>query len=584
MSIKSIVLSLFIFFESIFAFGQKSSSAKKELTARFPNKLAAVIDSTFSLFNEKNSPGVAVTIIENGKVIFKKAYGLASIEHNVKFNHNSTVRLPYSEGREFIAIAAVLMEFDGIISLNDKVRKFFPELPDWAEPVTIGHLIQHRSGFADEWDALLLMMASMSNRFDVSQFLNLLYRQPKPEVEPGKGYMYSNSDYGLLRLILEKASDQNLSSWMEKRIFAPLGMKSTLLHDDPTMPIRGYANKYTNTSNNIHLVTGDKTSPGGNYYIATTANDLEKWASVNADPNSEIFKAINLLLHNGQTMPGRGDHYVFGVKKKIEAGNKLIIHEGVNNYTYLTEIPDRKIQIITLGNYFVEYEQYHKKIWQSLINIPEESQFIKREFNPAAVSYSSGELQNFAGKYYDSDTVSFESYVPARKKSFKFIVIRDTLNAVDGAFQLPLLPYAKNIFKSPLADVYAVFKNESLEIHETPTNKVYHFIKDNSVVWNPSKEELEKFTGKYYSKHLDYYWTLELNEKGNIVIRRPTIADTEVEPETKDQFILKIQTYEFASPDDARILFHKDVKGLITHFTVWHPRLMHHRFDKVKCE
>ena len=83
---------------------------------------------------------------------------------------------------------------------------------------------------------------------------------------------------------------------------------------------------------------------------------------------------------------------------------------------------------------------------------------------------------------------------------------------------------------------------------------------------------------------MDYYWTLELNEKGNIVVRRPTIADTELEPETKDQFILRIQTYEFATPDDARILFHKDVNGLITHFTVWHPRLMHHRFDKVKCE
>ncbi len=80
-------------------------------------------------------------------MIAKKAYRLASLEHMVPFTHNTVVRLPYSEGREFISIAAVLMEQEGLLSLEDKVRKYFPKLPAWAEPVSIWDLLNHRSGF-----------------------------------------------------------------------------------------------------------------------------------------------------------------------------------------------------------------------------------------------------------------------------------------------------------------------------------------------------------------------------------------------------------------------------------------------------
>src|SRR6185503_14151647 len=151
-------------------------------------KLDKFLDSIFKSFNNKNSPGCAVTILQNGKPIAKKAYGMASIELQVPFSHQSVVRIGYSEAREFISIAAVLMEKDGILSLNDKLRKYFPKLPEWSEPVTIWDLLNHRSGFVDEWATLLLMHGAMFNRFDKEQFFRLLYTQPEPEVEPGNGF------------------------------------------------------------------------------------------------------------------------------------------------------------------------------------------------------------------------------------------------------------------------------------------------------------------------------------------------------------------------------------------------------------
>ena len=188
MRYKLFLTHLFSLMLVIVSFGQQSAETSGVISN--DPRLNEKLDSIFSSFNNNKSPGVAVSVIQNGKVIAKKDYGMASIELQVPFSHQSVVRIGYSEAREFISIAAVLMENDGILSLNDKVRKYFPKLPEWSEPVTIWDLLNHRSGFVDEWSTLLLMHGAMSNRFDKEQFFQLLYTQPEPEIEPGRGFMY----------------------------------------------------------------------------------------------------------------------------------------------------------------------------------------------------------------------------------------------------------------------------------------------------------------------------------------------------------------------------------------------------------
>jgi CubicO group peptidase (beta-lactamase class C family) len=204
-----LLLLLFLVLISAKAQKTKSSSSKNKQHSSANLKLEKKLDSIFSSFN-KSTPGVAVSILQNGKVIAKKSYGMASLEFGVPFKHHTLVRMPYSEGREFISIAAALMEKDGLLQLNDKVRTYFPKLPEWSEPVTIQDLLNHSSGFDDEWATLALTQASMANVLEKSQFLNFLYNQPNPAVEPGKGYMYSNSDFGLLRMILRKHQEKIL--------------------------------------------------------------------------------------------------------------------------------------------------------------------------------------------------------------------------------------------------------------------------------------------------------------------------------------------------------------------------------------
>jgi len=221
------------------------------------------------------------------------------------------------------------MENDGILSLNDKVIKYFPKLPEWSESVTIWDLLNHRSGFVDEWATLLLMHGSMSNRFDKEQFFRLLYIQPEPDIEPGKGYMYSNSDFGLLRLIMEKASGKNLSEWTRQRIFNPLKMSNTRMQKNALDIVPNLANKYSNTGNSFKNAKVQKTSPGGDYFILTCADDLAKLSLVISDPRLEFNAAFNKLLENVRMIPGKKITMLPGIALISSVIIKLLFMKGL---------------------------------------------------------------------------------------------------------------------------------------------------------------------------------------------------------------------------------------------------------------
>lgn len=202
------------------------------------------IDTIFKSAYSSNTPGVAITVFQNGKLIARKNYGMANLEHRIPFTHQSPVRLVYSFGREFICVGAALMEAEGLLRLDDKVRSYFPKLPAWSKDVTIQDLLNHSSGFMDEWSPFGFTTEDMRSTIEVEQMLAMLYNQPQPEVEPGKGYMYNNTDIGLLRLIMEKASQQRLPDYLREKLFIPLEMTQTQMNDDVEQIVPGLADDY----------------------------------------------------------------------------------------------------------------------------------------------------------------------------------------------------------------------------------------------------------------------------------------------------------------------------------------------------
>lgn len=578
---KSIVITIWfvVFAQSIDSFGQLTGKSIL---------LDQKLDSLFSSF-KKNTPGIAVTVIEKGKVVAKKAYGMASIELRVPFTPYTLVRLGYSEGREFISIAAALMEKDGLLHLSDKGRKYFPNLPKWSESVTIQDLLNHSSGFADEWNMLALMHNSMANRFETQQFLKLLYNQPLPEVEPGKGYMYSNSDFGLLRLIMEKASGEDLSAYMKRRIFKKLGMNATLLPNNQEDVIENHAFSYRTAGDGKYkLWLRDKTSPGGNYAVMTSTNDLEKWAAAHADSNSFISKAVKRLMQNARPIPVLpGVNYVFGYKLQQIGTYTVIMHMGVGEHSYLIEVPSKQLSIICVTNKFEPYFQQVMPLLNFLLGTNDKISPEVEKKLPEKFLKTKEALSRYAGVYKWQVPLTFQSEVP-RKRYSEFMVKGDSLlwlySSDDTVYIMPVAP---GLFKDEGYPLWFSFKQAhpdsvmKASIYEGQSKETIAISKLTTPKNALNGEQLLKLAGKYYSKHLDYYWRILINEDGKLVVKRPTLPDKILYSGYESDFMLETEFHkDDRSP--AWVKFFFDNSGNVSHFTVSSPRMMGHRFDKVQ--
>lgn len=546
------------------------------------------LDTLFKGYNN-STPGIAVTILKDGKPIFKKAYGMANLEFRVPFSHNTLVRIPYSEGREFISIAAVLMENEKLLSLDDKVRKYFPNLPLWSENVTIQDLLNHSSGFADEWNMLMLMHNSMANRFESSQFLRLLYNQPSPEVDPGKGYMYSNSDFGLLRLIMEKAAGEGLSVYMERRIFAPLKMANTRLNDDKEEVITNRAFSYLSLGNGKYsLWLRDKTSPGGNYFVLTSADDLENWAAALTDLNSFVSRAVMRLKQNARPIPVMaGVNYVFGHKLKQVGEFAVRMHMGVTGAPYLSYVPAQKLSIICVTNKKGSYLEEVMQVLQHVLGMNEKKAPTTRKKLPEQFRKTNEDLKKYTGVYKWRESLTFQSSVE-RKRFSEFVLKGDSLLWIYSSDDtVYMMPVGEGIFKDEGFPLWLSFKQQhpdslvKAEFYSGHSNETIHLLKITTPKVVHTSEQLQKMVGRYYSEHLNYYLTITLSDKNKLVVKRPTLPDKILQPIYDGDFMLETEFHkDDISP--AWIKFFFDNAGNVTHFTVSSPRMMGHRLDKVQ--
>jgi CubicO group peptidase (beta-lactamase class C family) len=544
--------------------------------------LEGVIDRAMATARA-DGPGVAVLVLRDGWVIAQRRYGLASLEHGVPFTPNHVVRHPYSEGREFVAITAALMERDGLLRLDDSVRTYVPQLPAWSAPVRLRDLLQHRSGFVDEWSALLLMQGSMANRFDKSQFLRLLADQPAPEVEPRRGYLYSNSDYGLLRLVLERAAGGDLAGYMTRRLFAPLGMTSTRLADDQATVIPHEAPKYAPRGDGYQHETQLKSSPGGRYVIATTACDLARWAAAHLDSTSEVARAVQRLMEGATPVPALDGHYAFGRTVARVNGVGVERHEGVLAATYLTRVPSRGLAVVTFGNRYLEPAE-NAAIVRHLLGAAGDT--VRPRFPTAPVAVAPESLARLAGRYVSTSIRSWESDTLARQLA--------TLELVNGALvarstwgRATLVPVgpARFVWKGPDFGMLVEFPPAAADgasrmivsYDDGTPSETYERLP----AWTPPREWLERLVGRYRSPHLDYTWTLALDAGGALVIRAPTLAERRLEPFRPGEFLLRHEKYP-GVPAHYWVRFHEMARGEIGHITVWAPRLMNHRFERVR--
>ncbi|KAA9345466.1 serine hydrolase domain-containing protein [Larkinella humicola] len=242
----------------------------------FNDDKVASIDSALRFYSP-NKPGGQLSISLKGRVVYSKAWGLADLEHRVPMTTETRIEAG-SVSKQFTAAAILLLEKQGKLTLDDPVNLYLPELPVYQRPIRIRHLIHHTSGLREWGDVAELAGWPNSLRIlDNGRVFEIICRQKKLNSPPGEQFRYSNSNYILLAILVEKVSGSSFADFTGKFIFQPAGMTHTQWRNDYTevVPMRSTAYDIKDgrfcksmPENNIH-------GSGG---LLTTAEDLLKWS------------------------------------------------------------------------------------------------------------------------------------------------------------------------------------------------------------------------------------------------------------------------------------------------------------------
>lgn len=302
--------------------------------------------------NPMPAPGCSVGVSLNGESVFEKAFGLAEMEHNIA-NTPQTIFESGSVAKQFTAAALVLLQQDGKLSIDDPVRKYIPELPEYDRPVTIRHILTHTAGLRD-WGAVMALTGAGRGDRVITQAiaLDVIYRQRYLDFTPGAEYSYSNSGYQLAAEIVERVSKQKFPVFVQERIFKPLGMKNSSTRDNYQRIVPGRAQAYSrqgaNTPWELNMPFMNVYGNGG---MLTTVSDWLKWNAM-LDARTWNPKIIDELEKQGVLNDGRKITYALGLVVDQYRGMRDVSHGGstAGYQTFLARYPEKKVSIAVLCN------------------------------------------------------------------------------------------------------------------------------------------------------------------------------------------------------------------------------------------
>jgi CubicO group peptidase (beta-lactamase class C family) len=296
-------------------------------------------------------PGCAAAVSLNGDTVFEKAFGLAEIEHDVP-NTPQTIFESGSVAKQFTAAALVLLQQEGKLRLEDPVRKYIPELPDYGAPLTIRHLLNHTAGVRD-WGTVLSLTGSGRGDRVVTQLLALdvITHQRGLDFTPGSEHSYSNSGYNLAASIVERVSTQTFGTFLTERLFKPLGMNDSSVREDYRRVVPRRAQAYSRQGTGPWRLDMPIMNVYGNGGILTTVGDWIKWNAM-LDSRSLGAPLVEALETRGVLNDGRPFVYALGLEVGAYKGVKSVAHGGATAgyQTFLTRYPDKKVSVAVMCN------------------------------------------------------------------------------------------------------------------------------------------------------------------------------------------------------------------------------------------
>jgi CubicO group peptidase (beta-lactamase class C family) len=312
--------------------------------------LARRVDELVAPWAAPGTPGVAVAVVRDGEMVLHRCAGLASLELGVPVGPATTFRIA-SVSKQFTCAAAFLLAQEGRLDIAGEARRYLPELPDFGTPVTVGHLMHNVSGIRDMLD--IMRQGGVDLGFPVTQgdLLAGICRQRGLNFAPGSRYLYSNSGFFLLGLIVERISGVALPALLERRIFAPLGMRRTRMSPSVWEPVPGLATGYLPTQAGWVRVA-HAFPMGGEGGLVSCVEDLALWDR-NFITHQVGGPALAEALERQIDFTGGGRcGYACGLRVYPHRGVRTVGHGGLwpGYKTEFLRAPDRGVTVICISN------------------------------------------------------------------------------------------------------------------------------------------------------------------------------------------------------------------------------------------
>lgn len=470
------------------------------------------INTLFEKYNNKDTPGIAVSVSKNGNVIYQEEFGMANLEYGIPITEKTKFHVA-SLSKQFTAFLIMKLQDEGLLSIKDDVRKYIPELPEYGKTITINHLLTHSSGIRDQWRLLEMAGWRMDDVIKTDQIFKLITNQKELNFSPGDNFKYSNSGFTLLAIIVERLTKTSFADYAKQVIFDPLQMNNSFFYDDheEMIPNRAYSYKKVNNQlkkSNLNFATVGPTS------LFTTIEDMNKWAhnfKSRTIGNEHIFQSMN---QKAQKNDGSVSSYAKGQFVKNHKGFNMIYHSGsdAGYRCYFVRFPELGYEFTLFANasYISAYDEIFKLVDHYL-----QDQYPKNESNEQPneafpydddlfVSLSNTEMKKFEGIYFDRE----------EKQYWKVRTQNDTLYCKGGIIteDMKLHPIGKKNFKikNTPYDISVNFKENDYE------EPILEFrILDIMWLWlvKVKKVNTSDYLGSYYNDELNAQY--DLVEKDN---------------------------------------------------------------------
>ena len=537
----------------------------------FDEGVRSRVDRVFAAWDSTATPGCALGIYREGEIVYTRGYGMSNLEHGIPIATDSIFHIA-SISKQFTDMCIALLAAEGALSVDDDVRLYVPEVPDFGPTITIRHLIHHVSGLRDQWSLLELAGWREEDLVTERDVMDLLTRQTALNFEPNTEYLYSNTGYTLLAVIVRRVSGRSLREFAQERIFGPLGMTRTHFHDDHSEIVPGRTQAYTPRAGGGYHISVPEFDVVGTTSLFTTVEDLARWDANFTSARIGGPDLIAQLQTPGTFADGTSMTYAWGLVVDTYRGARQIGHGGAD-HGYRSDyfrLPEFGLTVTVLSNVSDSGpHQLAQQVADAVLGdllapaTGEAIATVVRERIPAIIEPSA-----LAGVFHDDE---HDSYLTLASRDGKaWIELDESLALADAGNGRWTLPAPWNLAIEAVdqeTDGQVRQLQLSFAGSETPYTRI-----DRT---HPAASELDAYAGTYWSDELMVpYEIVADHASGTLTVRRRKHEDQTFVPLARDVFGRGSTRF------GATLTFERGKRGSIAGFLFTAGRVRNLRFTR----